>query len=215
MAGEEAPCLAAPALSLPLRPCCPRGDDRSREGEPSDTSRSEPLGPVASVAGRRNWMWSWPGATPTFDPPIRQTRCWWYPRSTADRRPAAYRPSSTPRPRPGPRHQSRLRRRAGRGRCGCREPRTLHHPSRTSGDGCAGDPRLVPEAGFVDGARARHGASLSRRTRGDPLVPAPGVHLRRPQHEPPRAVARRHTALLERCPTTVPALSMTHTPWCV
>jgi hypothetical protein len=56
MAGEEAPCLAAPALSLPLRPCSARGDDRPREGEPSDTSRSERLGTVASVAGRRNWM---------------------------------------------------------------------------------------------------------------------------------------------------------------
>jgi hypothetical protein len=32
-AGEEAPCLAAPALSLPLRPCSARRDDRSREGE--------------------------------------------------------------------------------------------------------------------------------------------------------------------------------------
>jgi hypothetical protein len=56
MAGEEAPCLAASALSLPLRPCSARGDDRSREGEPSDTSRSERLGTVASVAGRRNWI---------------------------------------------------------------------------------------------------------------------------------------------------------------
>lgn len=71
MAGEEAPCLAAPALSLPLRPCSARGDDHSREGEPGDTSRSERLGTVASDVG--TGCWSWPGTTPTFDPPIRGT----------------------------------------------------------------------------------------------------------------------------------------------
>jgi choline kinase len=160
-----------------------------------------PLVQSASVRSRR-WpdvgtgYWSWPGTTPTFDPPIRQTGCWWCSRSTAR--------SST----------------SGTSSVVLDYDR-VHGSNHFSGvelaevDVDAGNlerfitRRGLPATGARElldrcrkrlrrRARARHGASLTRRIRGDPLVPAPAVHLRRAQHEPPRAVARRHTALLER-----------------
>jgi hypothetical protein len=179
MADDEAPCLAAPALSLPLRPCSPRGDDRSREGEPSNTSRSERLGTVASVAGRRIWMWTWPGTTPTFDPPIRQTGCWWCPSSTARSSTSGISSvvdSWTTTGSTGPITSPASSR-----------PRSMTMPGTSNASSPVKDFRRRVRGRSSTGARSglrRRSTGparcvLSRRTRGDPLVPAPGVHLRR------------------------------------
>jgi hypothetical protein len=185
MAGEEGPCLAAPALSLPPLPCSARGDDRSREGEPSDTSRSERLRTVPSVAGRRNWI-------------LELARHYAHVRSAhpTDRLLLVFEIDG---PIVDQRHIVRRR---------LLDYDRVHGSNHFSGvelaevDVDAGNlerfitRRGLPATGARElldrcrkrlrrRARARHGASLTRRIRGDPLVPAPAVHLRRAPHEPP------------------------------